>query len=214
VAATHRAEALGFDLVELHAAHGYLLHSFLSPLSNNRNDGYGGDIAGRMRFPLEVFAAMRAAWPAHKPLGVRVSATDWLPDGWTVDDSVAFAAALQALGCDYICASSGGSSPDQVIDLGPGYQVPMARRIREEAGLPTMAVGVITSRGRQRMGSRGRSGRPQAGCSIAIATTAASTCGAARFFRLGLARVISRAVQRSGIWRRLMRLARPPMAAP
>ncbi len=145
VAATQRAEALGFDLIELHAAHGYLLHSFLSPLSNNRNDEYGGDIAGRMRFPLEVFAAMRAVWPAHKPLGVRISATDWLEGGWTLEDSVAFAAALKPLGCDYICASSGGSSPDQVIDVGPGYQVPMARRVREEAGLPTMAVGVITS---------------------------------------------------------------------
>lgn len=145
VAATQRAEALGLDLIELHAAHGYLLHSFLSPLSNNRNDDYGGDIAGRMRFPLEVFAAMRAAWPAHKPLGVRISATDWLEGGWTLEDSVAFAAALKPLGCDYICASSGGTSPDQMIDVGPGYQVPMARRVREATGLPTMAVGVITA---------------------------------------------------------------------
>lgn len=144
VAATRRAAAIGFDLVEVHAAHGYFLHSFLSPLSNNRNDAYGGDLAGRMRYPLEVFAAMRAAWPAAKPMGVRISATDWMPGGWTVEDSVAFARALKDLGCDYVCASSGGSHPDQALDVGPGYQVPMARRIREEAGLPSMAVGLIT----------------------------------------------------------------------
>jgi len=143
VRATRRAEALGVDLIELHSAHGYLLHSFLSPLSNNRNDEYGGDITGRMRFPLEVFAAMRAAWPEHKPLGVRVSATDWIEGGWTLQDSVVFAQELKKLGCDFICASSGGSSPDQQIDLGPGYQVPMARRIREDAGIPTIAVGLI-----------------------------------------------------------------------
>lgn len=144
VAATLRTEALGFDLIELHAAHGYLLHSFLSPLSNNRNDEYGGDIAGRMRFPLEVFAAMRAAWPAHKPLGVRISATDWIDGGWTMDDAVVFCSELKKLGCDYICASSGGSGPDQKIDVGPGYQVPFARRVRDEAGIASMAVGVIS----------------------------------------------------------------------
>jgi 2,4-dienoyl-CoA reductase-like NADH-dependent reductase (Old Yellow Enzyme family) len=120
------------------------LHSFLSPLSNNRNDEYGGDRTGRMKFPLEVFAAMRAVWPAHKPLGVRISATDWVEGGWTLDDAVAFCAALKQLGCDYICASSGGSSPDQKIDVGPSYQVPFARRVREATGLPSMAVGVIT----------------------------------------------------------------------
>jgi len=144
VAATKRAEAIGFDLIEMHAAHGYLLHSFLSPLSNNRNDRYGGDLAGRMRYPLEVFTAMRAAWPAHKPMGVRISATDWVDGGWTVEDSVVFAAELKKLGCDYVCASSGGSSPDQKIDVGPSYQVPFARRVREDAGIPTMAVGIIT----------------------------------------------------------------------
>ncbi len=145
VASTRRAEALGFDLIEVHMAHGYFLHSFLSPLSNNRNDEYGGDREGRMRYPLEVFAAMRAAWPKEKPMGVRVSATDWMQGGWTLEDCVAFCAALKPLGVDYICASSGGSHPDQVIDLGPGYQVPMARRIREGAGLPTMAVGLINA---------------------------------------------------------------------
>jgi 2,4-dienoyl-CoA reductase-like NADH-dependent reductase (Old Yellow Enzyme family) len=143
VAATRRAAAIGFDLVEVHAAHGYFLHSFLSPLSNTRNDAYGGDPAGRMRYPLEVIAAMRAAWPAEKPLGVRVSATDWMEGGWTVADTVAFARALKDLGCDYVCASSGGTHPDQRLDVGPGYQVPMARRIREDAGIPTMAVGLI-----------------------------------------------------------------------
>ena len=144
-AATARmAREAGFKIVELHAAHGYLLHSFLSPLSNNRNDEYGGDIAGRMRFPLEVFAAMRAAWPAHKPLGVRISATDWIDGGWTLDDAVVFCRELKKLGCDYICASSGGSGPDQKIDVGPSYQVPFARRVREEADMPSMAVGIIS----------------------------------------------------------------------
>ena len=143
VASTRRSEELGFDLIELHAAHGYFLHSFLSPLSNNRNDEYGGDLAGRMRYPLEVFAAMRAVWPAHKPLGVRISATDWMEGGWTLDDAVIFVRELKALGCDYVCASSGGTSPDQKLDVGPGYQVPMARRIREDAGMPSMAVGII-----------------------------------------------------------------------
>jgi 2,4-dienoyl-CoA reductase-like NADH-dependent reductase (Old Yellow Enzyme family) len=143
VAATRRAAELGFDLVEVHSAHGYFLHSFLSPLSNNRNDEYGGDLAGRMRYPLEVFTAMRAAWPADKPMGVRISATDWMEHGWTLEDSVAFARALKPLGCDYVCASSGGSDPAQKLDVGPGYQVPMARRVREEAGIPSMAVGLI-----------------------------------------------------------------------
>jgi 2,4-dienoyl-CoA reductase-like NADH-dependent reductase (Old Yellow Enzyme family) len=143
VAATRRAAAIGFDLVEVHAAHGYLLQSFLSPLSNSRNDEYGGDLAGRMRFPLEVFAAMRAAWPADRPMGVRVNGSDWMEGGWTLDEAVVFARALKDLGCDYVCASSGGSHPDQKLDVGPGYQVPMARRIRAEAELPSMAVGLI-----------------------------------------------------------------------
>lgn len=143
VAATRRADALGFDVVEMHAAHGYLLNNFLSPLANNRNDEYGGDIAGRMRYPLEVFTAMRAAWPAHKPMGTRISATDWIDGGWTAEDSVIFARELKALGCDYICTSSGGTGPEQQIEAGPGYQIPLARRVREGAGIPTMAVGVI-----------------------------------------------------------------------
>jgi NADPH2 dehydrogenase len=142
--AARRAERLGIDLLELHAAHGYLLHSFLSPLSNGRSDEYGGTLEGRMRFVLEVFKAVRDAWPSHKPLGVRISATDWIEDGWSIADSVILARRLKSLGCDYITASSGGILPDQKIVVAPGYQVPFAERIRAEAGIRTMAVGLIT----------------------------------------------------------------------
>ncbi|HMN78767.1 MAG TPA: NADH:flavin oxidoreductase/NADH oxidase [Burkholderiaceae bacterium] len=144
VDAALRADRIGFDLLEIHNAHGYLLHSFLSPLSNHRTDEYGGTLENRMRFPLEVFRALRDVWPERKPIGVRISATDWTPDGWTLDESVQFAAALRELGCDYITASSGGSSSDQQIPVGPGYQLPFAERIRREAGIPTMGVGLIT----------------------------------------------------------------------
>jgi 2,4-dienoyl-CoA reductase-like NADH-dependent reductase (Old Yellow Enzyme family) len=142
--AVRRADRLGFDAIELHAAHGYLLHQFLSPLSNRRTDAYGGSLENRMRFPLEVFSAAREAWPAARPMGMRVSATDWVEGGWTVDECVAFARELKARGCDWIDASSGGVSPQQKIPLAPGYQVPFARRIREEAQVPTIAVGLIT----------------------------------------------------------------------
>jgi len=142
--ATRRCIRLGFDVLELHAAHGYLMHSFLSPLSNQRNDEFGGDRAGRMRFPLELLEAVRALWPAEKPLGVRISATDWMPGGWDLEDSVAFCRELAQRGCDFIDVSSGGAHPDQQITVGPGYQVPFAERIRQEAGLPVMAVGNIT----------------------------------------------------------------------
>ncbi len=144
VQAVERAERLGFELIELHCAHGYLLHEFLSPISNRREDQYGGSSENRMRFPLEIFAAARAAWPQHKPMGVRVSATDWVEGGWTPDETVAFARKLKALGCDYIDVSSGGLDPRQKIALGPGYQVPFAEKVRREAQLPTMAVGMIT----------------------------------------------------------------------
>jgi NADPH2 dehydrogenase len=148
VAAAERAERLGLAAIELHCAHGYLLHAFLSPVSNQRDDAYGGSLANRMRLPLEVFDAVRAVWPQHKPLGVRLSATDWLEhlDGpsWRLDDSVAFALELKARGCDWIDMSSGGISPQQKIPLGPGYQVPLAQRVRETSGLPTMTVGLIT----------------------------------------------------------------------
>jgi NADPH2 dehydrogenase len=143
VQATVRSERLGFDLIELHMAHGYLMHAFLSPVSNQRNDDYGGSIENRMRFPLEVFDAVRAAWPKDKPLGVRISASDWVAGGWDVADSVVFANAMKARGCDYICASSGGVSDKQQLQLGPGYQVPFAERIRRESGMTTMAVGMI-----------------------------------------------------------------------
>lgn len=143
VNAARRAHHAGFDLIELHCAHGYLLNTFLSPLSNERTDEYGGSLENRMRFPLEVFRAIRDAWPAHKPLGVRVSATDWIDGGWELDSSIAFAQALKALGCDYIAASSGGVLPDQKIPVGPGYQVHLAQGIREGAGIATLAVGLI-----------------------------------------------------------------------
>jgi len=134
----------GFDLLELHMAHGYLLSSFLSPLSNQRTDEYGGSLANRMRWPLEVFDAARAAWPASKPLFVRISATDWLePRGWTVDDSVAFARELKARGCDAIDVSSAGNSPESKPEYGRMYQVPFAEKIRAEAGIRVMAVGGI-----------------------------------------------------------------------
>jgi 2,4-dienoyl-CoA reductase-like NADH-dependent reductase (Old Yellow Enzyme family) len=144
VAATERALRLDFDLIEIHSAHGYLLHQFLSPISNRRNDAYGGDLAGRLRFPLEVFEAVRAAWPRERALGLRLSATDWVPGGWDVAGSVAYAEALKARGCDFIVASSGGSSPDQEIQAGPGYQTSFAADIRRGAGIATMAVGQIS----------------------------------------------------------------------
>lgn len=142
--AAARALRLGIDALELHMAHGYLLHEFLSPISNRRVDAYGGSFAKRTRFPLEVFSAVRAVWPQEKPLGVRISATDWVDGGWTIDDSVALSRLLQRLGCDWIDASSGGISPAQKIPLGPGYQVPLARAIRRGVSLPTMTVGLIT----------------------------------------------------------------------
>ncbi|GAA5122639.1 NADH:flavin oxidoreductase/NADH oxidase [Haloechinothrix salitolerans] len=143
--AARRADDIGFDLLELHSAHGYLLHSYLSPHSNARTDRYGGTRSARMRFPLEVFEAVRAAWPSGKPLGVRVSATDWTPQGWQLEDTVAFASELASRGCDYLCLSSGGSSPEQRIELSPGYQVGFAETVKTEAGITTMAVGLITT---------------------------------------------------------------------
>ena len=143
-AAARRAHRLGLDLIELHAAHGYLLHEFLSPLSNRREDEYGGSLEDRMRFPLEVYDAIRGAVPAAMPVGIRISATDWVDGGWDLGQSVAFARALKQRGCSYIHVSSGGLSPAQRIALEPGYQLPFAERIREESGLFTIAVGLIT----------------------------------------------------------------------
>ncbi|NQW08855.1 MAG: NADH:flavin oxidoreductase/NADH oxidase [Alphaproteobacteria bacterium] len=145
--AAARAADAGFEIVEIHMAHGYLLQSFLSPLSNRRNDGYGGDRAGRMRFPLEVTEAVRAAWPDDKPLFVRISSVDGIDGGWELEDSVALAHELKARGVDVIDCSSGGNSPKGATNAnlkrGPGFQVPFAQRIREEVGIKTMAVGLI-----------------------------------------------------------------------
>ena len=144
VKAAQRAAALGLDAIELHAAHGYLLHEFLSPLTNKRGDRYGGSLENRMRYPLEVFAAVREAWPEAKPLGVRISASDWVEGGWDLAQSIEFAQRLKPLGCDWIDASSGGLVPEQKIVLGPGYQAPFAEAIRKAADIPTIAVGLIT----------------------------------------------------------------------
>lgn len=144
VRAAQRAARLGLDGIELHGAHGYLLHQFLSPLANQRDDAYGGSLENRMRFPLEVFEAVRAVFPADKPVWMRVSATDWVPGGWDLDGTLALSAALKARGCAALHVSTGGVSPAQAIKLGPGYQVPYAQRVKAEIGLPTMAVGLIT----------------------------------------------------------------------
>jgi NADPH2 dehydrogenase len=144
VAAARRAERLGLDALELHSAHGYLLHQFLSPISNKRTDQYGGSLQNRMRYPLEVFDAIRAAFPEQKPVGVKVSATDWVEGGWDLAQTIEFAKELKQRGVDWIDASSGGVSPLQKIPLSPGYQVPFAQGIKEATGVTTMAVGLIT----------------------------------------------------------------------
>ncbi|MDZ4252534.1 MAG: NADH:flavin oxidoreductase/NADH oxidase [Sulfuritalea sp.] len=143
-AAAVRAQRIGIDAIELHAAHGYLLHEFLSPLSNARTDEYGGSLENRMRFPLAVFDAVRDAVPPQMPVGIRLSATDWVDGGWDIGQSLAFAQALRQRGCSFIHVSSGGVSPQQKIPVGPGYQVSLAEQIRAACGLPTIAVGLIT----------------------------------------------------------------------
>jgi NADPH2 dehydrogenase len=142
--AAGRAARLGFDYVEVHAAHGYLLHAFLSPLTNRRTDAYGGALENRMRFPLEVVEAVRAATPDDRPVAVRVSASDWIEGGWDLGQTVAFAEALKARGCDAIHVSSGGLRQDQQIVTGPGYQTGFAAEIRRRAAIPVIAVGQIT----------------------------------------------------------------------
>jgi 2,4-dienoyl-CoA reductase-like NADH-dependent reductase (Old Yellow Enzyme family) len=142
--AAKRADNAGYDAVEVHSAHGYLLHQFLSPLANTRADEYGGSLENRMRFPLAVFAAVRAAMPAHKPVGLRVSASDFVQGGWDVESSVLFARELEKLGCAFIHVSGGGLSPDQKISLSPGYQVALAATIKAATSMPTIAVGLIT----------------------------------------------------------------------
>jgi 2,4-dienoyl-CoA reductase-like NADH-dependent reductase (Old Yellow Enzyme family) len=142
VQATRRCVRLGIDLLEIHSAHGYLLSSFLSPLANLRTDQYGGSIENRMRFPLEVFEAVREAWPDERPLGVRFNGTDWMEGGITPDEAVRYASELARRGCDYVDVSSGGNG-FATIPNGPGYQVPFASRVKSEVGIPTMAVGLI-----------------------------------------------------------------------
>jgi len=144
VAAARRAANLGLDLIQLHGAHGYLMHQFLSPLSNRRDDRYGGSLENRMRFPLEIFEAVRAVFPAAKPVSMRLSGTDWMEGGWDVEQTVAFARALEQRGCSAIHVSSGGLHPEQRIPIGPGYQVPLARAVKAEVGVPVIAVGLIT----------------------------------------------------------------------
>jgi 2,4-dienoyl-CoA reductase-like NADH-dependent reductase (Old Yellow Enzyme family) len=144
VSAAKRAERLGIDALELHAAHGYLLHQFLSPIANQRTDQYGGSLQNRLRYPLEVYDAVRAAFPAHKPIGVKVSATDWVEGGWDIEQTIALAQELKQRGVDWIDASSGGVSPLQKIPLSAGYQVPFAQAVKQATGLSTIAVGLIT----------------------------------------------------------------------
>jgi 2,4-dienoyl-CoA reductase-like NADH-dependent reductase (Old Yellow Enzyme family) len=143
-AAAGRADRAGFEVLEIHAAHGYLLHSFLSPLSNRRADRYGGSFENRCRLMIEVTRAARAAWPERKPLFARISAVDWKEGGWTIEDSVELARRLKGEGVDLIDASSGYTVPDEKIDYRPGFQAPFAERIRREAGIATAAVGLIT----------------------------------------------------------------------
>ncbi|MBS1825040.1 MAG: NADH:flavin oxidoreductase/NADH oxidase [Acidobacteria bacterium] len=144
VAAARRAARLGLDAIQIHSAHGYLLHQFLSPLSNARTDEYGGSLENRMRFPLEVFEAVRAAFPAERPVTVRLSGTDWHPGGWDVEQSVVFSKELEARGCAAIHVSSGGLTAKQQIPVAPGYQVPLARAIKQNVSIPVVAVGLIT----------------------------------------------------------------------
>ncbi|MEX1126736.1 MAG: bifunctional salicylyl-CoA 5-hydroxylase/oxidoreductase [Acidimicrobiia bacterium] len=145
VAAAIRGDRAGFDLLELHFAHGYLVSSFLTPLANLRSDEYGGSLENRMRYPLEVFAAVREAWPSHKPISVRISATDWVPGGFDGDDAVVFAAELKGLGCDIIDVSTGQTTSEALPDYGRLYQTPFSDRIRREVGIPTMTVGAVSS---------------------------------------------------------------------
>ena len=144
IESTLRCDRLGFDLIEIHAAHGYLLHQFLSPLSNKRTDQYGGSLENRQRFVLEIFRAMRAVWPEHKPLGIRVSAVDWVEGGLTITDTVALAKALKAEGCDFVDVSSGGNDPTARVPVSPGFQVPFAAAVKRDADIASMAVGMIT----------------------------------------------------------------------
>jgi len=142
VQAAQYAQAMGLEMIELHSAHGYLLHEFLSPIANQRSDSYGGNFAGRTRFPLQVFQAVRKVFDGV--FGVRLSATDWIEGGWTLEETADFALMLKQAGADFIHLSSGGISPQQKISVGPGYQVPFAHHVRQKTQMPTIAVGLIT----------------------------------------------------------------------
>ncbi|MFK7860289.1 MAG: NADH:flavin oxidoreductase/NADH oxidase [Granulosicoccus sp.] len=145
VTAVERSERLGIESIELHGAHGYLLHQFLSPVANHRTDQYGGSLENRMRYPLELFGAMREAWPRNKPLGIRISASDWdAASSWDIDEAIVFCKLLAQAGCDWIDVSSGGVSASQKIELKPAYQVHFANAIRQAIDIPVMAVGLIT----------------------------------------------------------------------
>ena len=144
VSAAQRALRIGFDAIELHMAHGYLAHGFMSPVSNRRTDGYGGSFENRLRFPLSITKAVRAVVPKHIPLGARITGSDWRPDGLTADDAVAISKALKAEGLDFICVSSGGVTADTRTPTTPGYNVPIAARVKKEAGIATRTVGLIT----------------------------------------------------------------------
>lgn len=145
VDATKRALRAGFDVLEIHGAHGYLLHSFLSPLSNERSDRFGGSLDNRMRYPLEIVEAVRAVWPKDRPFGLRVSSTDWDSNGWNMDDTVVFVRHLQQLGCDYVCMSSGATTALTKPAVAPNYQVEFATRVKRELSIPVAAVGLITT---------------------------------------------------------------------
>jgi 2,4-dienoyl-CoA reductase-like NADH-dependent reductase (Old Yellow Enzyme family) len=145
VAAARRAARLGVEAVQLHGAHGYLLHEFLSPLANRRDDEYGGSLENRMRFPLEIFDAVRAAFPSDRPVTMRVSGIDWVEGGWDIGQTIAFAQALEKHGCAAIHVSSGGLDPAQRIAFGPSYQVPLARAVKAATRMPVVAVGLITA---------------------------------------------------------------------
>jgi 2,4-dienoyl-CoA reductase-like NADH-dependent reductase (Old Yellow Enzyme family) len=144
VASARRADALGLDAIELHGAHGYLLHQFLSPLSNQRTDDYGGSLENRIRFPLEVFDAVRAAVSPEMVVGMRISASDWVEGGWNLEQSIVLAGELERRGCQFIHVSSGGLSPQQKIPVGPGYQIEFAAKIKARTSMPTIGVGLIT----------------------------------------------------------------------
>ena len=142
-AAAKRVDRIGYDVIELHGAHGYLAHQFLSPISNKRTDEYGGSTENRMRFAIEMYEAVRAVWPEQKPLGMRVSATDWVDGGWTPEETVLLAKELKKRGLDYMDVSTGGLDPKQKIPLAAGYQVPFSEKVKAETGLTTMTVGLI-----------------------------------------------------------------------